>query len=46
MQLSEEETENNEYIINAKSEINEGVNHCKKNVFIIKIVIGNGKEEM
>ncbi len=30
MQLSEEETENNEYIINAKSEINEGVNHCKK----------------
>jgi hypothetical protein len=30
MQLNEEETENNEYIINAKSEINEGVNHCKK----------------
>lgn len=30
MQLSEEETEINEYIISAKSEINEGVNHCKK----------------
>ncbi len=30
MQLSEEETEFNEYISIAKSEINEGVNYCKK----------------